>query len=217
MTIVASADLVPELQHWFYLFVVNSVVNKFEVPAPVDIDAIWMPNSSFIEMLFNENYSDDKYFYLYDIEESLGSWPELTRQRLCIYPGAATYYALSETAGEGDNIFMLQSADLILLDALLAYRTDGTAVTIADIDATASLIFDSTSLILYANFNSLPTELSKLIYLYLDLKLRSRYDNYNNLNTVSTSEPLETMYELLLIDEYFQSMSARNVDVSLQC
>ena len=217
MTIVASADLVPELQHWFYLFVVNSIVNKFEVPAPVDVDDIWMPNKSFIEMLFNENYSDSEYFYLYEAQESQGSWPITVRVRLNIYPGAGTYYELSETAGEGNNIFMLQDADLTLLDALLAYRTDGTAVTIADIDSTAALMFDSTSLILYANFNSLPTELSKLIYLYLDLKLRSRYDNYNNLNTVSTSEPLETMYELLLIDEYFQFMSARNVDVSLQC
>jgi len=217
MTTVASADLVPELQHWFYLFVVNSVVNKFEVPAPVDVDDIWMPNKSFIEMLFNENYSDSEYFYLYEDQESQGSWPTTVRVRLNIYPGAGTYYELSETAGEGNNIFMLQDADLTLLDALLAYRTDGTAVTIADIDSTAALMFNSTSLILYANFNSLPTELSKLIYLYLDLKLRSRYDNYNNLNTVSTSEPLETMYELLLIDEYFQFMSARNVDVSLQC
>ena len=217
MTIVASADLVPELQHWFYLFVVNSIVNKFEVPAPVDVDAIWMPNKSFIEMLFNENYSDSEYFYLYEAQESQGSWPTTVRVRLNIYPGAGTYYELSETAGEGNNIFMLQDADLTLLDSLLAYRNDGTAVTIADIDSTAALMFDSTSLILYANFNSLPTELSKLIYLYLDLKLRSRYDNYNNLNTVSTSEPLETMYELLLIDEYFQFMSARNVDVSLQC
>jgi len=217
MTIVASAALVPELQHWFYEFVVHSLVNKFEVPAPVDIPTMWMPEKSFIEMLFNEDYSDNEYFYLYDSQESQGSWSSSVRTRLNLYPGAGTYYELSETAGEGNNIFLLQDADLILLDALLAYRTDGTAATIVDIDATSTLMFDSTSLILYANYDSLPTELSQLIYLYLDLKLRGRYTNYNNLNTVSTSEPLETMYELLLIDEYFKFMSAMNVDVSLQC
>lgn len=214
MTIVASPTLVPELQAWFYDFVVNSEVNKFEVPAPVDIEDVYLPQKSFIEMLFNENYSYTEYSYLYNDETRLECWPTLVRQRLCIYPGAAKYMVLADPGETGDNIFGLESADLTLLDALLGYRTDGTSVTI--VDTTATIAFDSTTLVLYAHYESLPTPLSKLIYLYLDLKLYGRYENYNDLNVISTVKVLDTMYELLLIDDYFAFISALNVDVTFK-
>jgi hypothetical protein len=219
MTTVTSADLVPELQHWFYQFVVNSIVNRYGVPAPADVDSNcvdYQTQDSFIELLFNENYDGTVYHYLYTADTSKSNWTYSVMTRLNLYPGAATYYRLAQN-DSGQNVFNLQSSDLTMLDALLAYRTDGTSVSIVTIDATSTLSFDSTALVLYANYDSIPTELSKLIYLYLDLKLYGRYSNYNNLNTVSTSEPLETMYELLLIDEYFKFMSARDIDVSLQC
>ena len=216
MTTVASPTLVPELQAWFYDFVVNSEVNKYEVPAPVDIEDIYLPQKSFVEMLFNENYSYSEYNYLYNDETRLDCWPALVRQRLCIYPGAAKYEVLADTGETGDNIFGLESADLTLLDALLGYRTDSTAVTIVEIDATSTLTFDSTALILYANYDSLPTPLSKLIYLYLDLKLYGRYENYNNLIVISTVKVLDTMYEVLLIDEYFAFICARSIDVTFK-
>jgi hypothetical protein len=214
MTIVASPTLVPELQAWFYDFVVNSDVNKYEVPAPVDVDDIYLPQRSFIEMLFNEDYSYNQYNYLYNDETRLECWPALVRQRLCIYPGSAKYEVLADIGKPGDNIFGLESADLTLLDALLGYRTDGTAVTI--VDTTATIAFDATTFVLYANYDNLPTPLSKLIYLYLDLKLYGRYENYNNLIVVSTVKVLDTMYELLLIDEYFAYISARAIDVTFK-
>ena len=219
MTTVASADLVPELQHWFYEFVVNSSVNRYGVPAPADVDSDcvdYQTQDSFIELLFNENFDGTVYHYLYNSDTTKGNWTYSVAPRLNLYPAAATYYRISRS-DSGQNIFNLQSADLTMLDALLAYRTDGTSVSIVSIDSTSTLSFDSTALVLYVNYDSLPTELSKLIFLYLDLKLYGRYTNYNNLNTVSTSEPLETMYELLIIDEYFDFMSARDIDVSLQC
>jgi len=167
MTIVTSADLVPELQHWFYIFVVNSIVNRYGVPAPADVDSNcvnYLTQDSFIELLFNENYDGTVYHYLYTADTSKTNWTYGVMTRLNLYPGAATYYRLSQS-DSGQNVFNLQSSDLTMLDALLAYRTDGTAVSIFTIDSTSSLTFDSTSLVLYANYNSLPTELSKLIYL----------------------------------------------------
>ena len=214
-TAFTSYSLVPELQHWFHDFVVNSVVNRYKIPAPVDIDTVYLPQKSFVEMLFNENYSYDEYRYLYTEETRTQCWPTLVRMRLCIYAGASKYMLLSETPGQGDNIFGLESADLTLLDALLAYRTDGTGVTI--VDSTATIAFDSTSLVLTASFNNLPTPLSKLIYLYLELKLYGRYQNYNNLNVISTDKVLDCMFELVLIDEYFKFMTAMDVNLALQC
>lgn len=212
---LANTTLVPELQYWFNRFVTNSIVNKNEVPLPVAVDQIFLPERSFIELLFNENYSYDSYEYRYKNETRTQYWPELTRNRLTIYPGSAKYLVLDETGG---NPFQLQPHDFILLDALLAYRQDSTALTIVD-STSVEFVSDATAnvYILKVNYSNLNTTLSKLIYLYLDLKIYSNYQNYNNLQLVSTGTLLETCFEFLLIDEYFAFMSARDVDIELVC
>lgn len=213
--VLASTILVPELQYWFNNFVTFSKVNKNEVPAPVPVDEIFLPKKSFIEMLFNDNYSYDEYIALYSEETSKSCWPQSTAARLCIYPSSAKYMLLDD---QGNNFFNLQSDDLILLDALLAYREDSTSVTIID-STSVSIVTDATAniTILYANFNILQTTLSKLIFLYLDLKIYGNYQNYDNLLLVTTGTLLETMFEALLIDEYFAYMTDREVDVRLSC
>lgn len=204
---VASAKVVPELQHWFYEFVINSTVNKYVVPAPVDIGTYWMPVGSFVEMLFNVDYSETTYEYRYKGGVSNAGWPEVVRTRAMIYGAAADYLQLDPT---GDNVFVLQQDDFTLLDTLLAYRQDSTSVTI--IDSTSTTVFDSTSNVLTVNYDSLSTNLSKLIYLYLKLKIYGDYSRYNNLTVISgTTLILENMFELVLIDEYFNTVSNRYV------
>lgn len=212
---LANTTLVPELQTWFNRFVINSVVNKHEVPAPVSIDQIFLPQNSFIELLFNENYPYDSYKYLYQNETRLQCWPELTRNRLTIYPASAKYLVLSDT---GTNSFELKAHDFILLDALLAYRQDSTSLTIVD-STSVELISDATAniYILHANYTNLNTTLSKLIFLYLDLKIYGNYENYNNLTLVSSGTLLETCFEFLLIDEYFKFMTERESDIKFVC
>lgn len=205
---VVSVKLVPELQHWFYEFVINSSLNKFVVPAPVDIDTIWLSTGSVVELLFNENYSENFYKYKYSGGMSNANWPSLVRSRMMVFGAAANYLQLNDA---GDNIFLLDQGDLTLLDSLLAYRQDSTGVTI--IDSTASVaVFDSTSGILTVNYNSLSTNLSQLIYLYLKLKIYGDVSRYNNITVVSgTVLVLENMFELVLIDEYFKTTSNQYV------
>lgn len=213
-TEVVSAKVVPELQKWFYDFVVDSVVNKYVVPAPVDINDSWMPQKSFIEMLFNKNYPYDSYEYRYSDGASNSGWPEVVRTRIMIYGGAARYYQLDAA---GTNVFLLQADDFTLLDTLLAYRQDSTGVTIVDSTATTTATFDSTSGILIVNYNALSTRLSKLVCLYLKLKIYGDISLYNNLNVVSRDDTnpsyivLENMFELFLLDEYFKTVSNRYV------
>lgn len=204
---IASARLVPELAHWFYEFVVNSAVNAYEIPAPVDIPAVYQPQNSFIELLFNENYNGTTYEYLYIENPSWGCVPIIAVDRLNIYPGAGKYMKLN-TAGQ--NIFNLQDDDFTLLNALLQYRQDSTSVTLIDTTAIATFSFDSSAsiYILRADYHSLRTNLSKLIYLYLDLKIRSNTSRYNNTNLVCQTL-LEGCYEALVLDEMFKFISAR--------
>jgi hypothetical protein len=204
---VASAKVIPELQHWFNEFVINSTVNKYAVPAPVDIGVQWMPVGSFIEMLFNVDYNEITYEYRFKGGVSNAGWPEVVRTRAMIYGGAADYLQLDPS---GDNVFLLQQDDFTLLDTLLAYRQDSTGVTI--IDSTSTNVFNPITGVLTANYGSLSTNLSKLIYLYLKLKIYGDYSKYNNLTVISgTTSVLENMFELVLIDEYFNTVSNRYV------
>lgn len=200
---LASVILCPELQHWFNQFVVNSVVNKNFIPFPVDIAQLYLGQNSFIELLFNDNYSKHSYEYRYKQETNSLCIPRQVLMRIMLYPSAAKYLVLDPT---GNNVFNLQQDDFTLLDALLKYR-DETSVTI--IDTTGTAVFDATSSTLYAHYDSLSTNLSKMIYLYLDLKINGNFQRYNNLTLISNSTLLDSCYEAYLIEQYYNFMSQR--------
>jgi hypothetical protein len=205
--IVASAILVPELQHFFREFVIGSAVNKYKIPAPVDIPLLQLEpknRGSFVELLFNDDYTYNYYRYLYKPNPSWGCIPQVALNRLQIYPGAGKYMKLDAT--DGTNTFCLKQHDLTMLNALLTYRQDSTAVTI--VDATNVLTFDSSTNILTVDYNFLNTNLSKLIYLFLDLKIRNNIDKYNNVTLVCDTV-LEACYEAYVLDQYFKFVSAR--------
>lgn len=211
---LASTALVPEFQYYFYKFIITSIINRYEVPAPVPVDEIFLPSGTVVELLCNDEYSSDSYTYLYKNEDRKHCWPTITRQRLMIYP-SSRYYIPDDT---GDNIFNLESDDFILLDALLIYRNDSTALTMIDSTSTQLFVDVTTNVaILYASFEFLNTPLSQLIYLYLDLHIYDNYANYNNLNIVTTGTLLETCFELKLIDDYFAFMTDREVTFDIDC
>lgn len=210
-TVLTSYSLVAELQHWFNHFVINSKVNKYRVPPPVDIPEIYLGENSFIDMLFNNSYNNDSYEYKYSTELDYFSIPRVAATRLQVYPGSSQYLKLDSG---GSNIFDLQEDDFATLDALLAYRNDSTSLTIID---SISVSFDSTAIILYATLDNLSTELSKMIYLYLTLKLYDRFEGYNTEVLISTGGLLQTCYESYLIDQYFCFMTEHQPGLLYEC
>ena len=217
-TVLTSYSLIPELQHWFNNFVVNSAVNKDLIPPPVDIAEIYMPSNSFIEMLFNDSYSETSYEYRYLQETNVGCIPRATWDRLKIYPASSQYLTLD---ADGNNVFNLQADDFALLDALLAFRngaSDSTSLILID-STGVSFVSDATAgiYILYGSYDALSTELSKLIYLYLRLQTLDDFSLYNNESLVSTGGLIESCYEAYLIDRYFAFMTAREPDLIYDC
>jgi len=221
---LANTSLVPEFQHYFHDFVLSSTINKNQVPIPVDVDPRFLTDGSVVELLFQETFPYDTYTYLYENETALLCWPTLTRERLMIYPSSE--YLLPGTVG--DNVFNLLADDLAMLDVLVYYRHDSTSVIL--IDTTSNIIVDATTnisisidtttgiVIVEGNVNNLSTPLSKLIFLYLDLKINGNYSSYANMTTiVSDCSMLATAFELLLLDEYFEFVSANNTDFSIDC
>jgi len=177
-------------------------------------------------MLFDDNYCLDYYEYLYSDKEDRLAWPWVVRQRLLVYPRSARYVTIDPTNGE--NLFLLQQDDFTMLDALLAFRvdtcdstaSDSTSVVLID-DATAavSVVYDSTSGIttITASLATLNTELSQLIFVYLDLCLNDNTSNYDSVVPISTEHALQTIYELYVLDKYFEVVSARLTDVAPYC
>jgi hypothetical protein len=223
-----STIVVPELQIWSNRFIVNSAVNKSEVPYPPETPEVCFPPGSFITMLFNEDYDLDYYKYLYASKRDRLAWPYVIKHRLLVYPLSGQYYVIPMpgAADSGSNIFQLGQDDFTMLDALLAYRMDSTSVDM--IDSTANVfINDSTAgiTILYADFNSLSTELSKLIYVYLDLKINYSVRYYNTATPISTTnplayrtiDPLTTIYELFVLDKCFEFLAANSIDPAFSC
>jgi hypothetical protein len=223
-TVLTSYTVVPELQHWYHEFLIEkSIVGRSRIPAPTDIDILYMPDNSYIEMLFNNNYCEDTYEYRYLQETNSFCIPRVVFDRMQIYPGSSQYVNLESL---GDNIFALTSDDFTLLDALLEYRRltcDSTADLVCGVDATESfslVVIDSTNVsftcdttsgicVLEASLGSLSTNLSQLIYLYLDLKVNGNFDRYNNEELISNCELVESCYESYLIDQYYKCMSSR--------
>jgi len=221
-----STIVVPELQLWSHRFVLTSEVNKYEVPYPPETPTHCYPQGSFISMLFDNNFPYDYYEYLYALKEDRLSWPWIVRQRLMVYPRSAKYEVINTTTGE--NLFLLQQDDFTMLDALLAFRidtndstaTDSTSlVLIDDSSAAVSIIYDSTSGIttITASLETLNTELSQLIFVYLDLCLNNNTSNYDSIVPISTEHALQTIYELYVLDKYFEVVSARPTDVAPYC
>jgi len=203
MTVV-SAKLSPGLQYWVNQVFVNSTLNKYQIPIPPTMDATYVPNNSVVELMFNESYPYASYRYLYREVTDRYGWPRPVKERLMIYSTSAQYYKC-----DGDpvdctiNLFSLQADDLTMLDALLLYRTDSTAVTL--VDSTSTVIIGTR---VEVNYEGLSTGLSKLIYLYLALKINRVITRYDNTTLLSTSTNILAMcFEAFLIDEIFKFVS----------
>lgn len=196
--ILSSTILIPELQYYSELFLKSLTLNKNNLKIPASFSSIYTTPTSFIQLLFDENWPRlyTSYKYLYTMVTSKSSWPQVFRDRTLIYPESAQYYILSpddQTSSTNINIFNLRSDDFLLLDKLLEYRLDSTSVVLTDIDSTA-----------------LTTNLSIMIYKYLDLKLNDRYQSYNNITLISDStRPLEVLYEAYLIENFFIFMTSK--------
>lgn len=212
---LSSTKLVPELQYWVNQTVVSSSLNKNSIPASIELNPILLPMSSFIELLFNDNSQQTSYQYIYFNDTSKASWPSAVTDRVMIYANSAQYYRIYDGTSPVDatsitNLFVLQQDDFTLLDGLLAYRMDSTGTSLIDSTSITSVTTTPTGTIIRVYYDGLSTNLSKLIYHYLNLKINGQYAAYDTTTLIAGSdELLESCYEAYVIEQMFQFMSDR--------
>lgn len=191
--VIDSTIVVPELEYWFYQFLLTARLNKYQVPYPSTFsNSVYLGKmNSFIRLLFDDEWPIDQndYNYWYLENKDKYSWPAIIRDRLCIYQ-SARYYELSDSTSEdSENIFLLKDDDFTMLDELVKYRTNQ-EVDIENIDSTA-----------------LTTVLSNLIYTYLDLQVNEKHNDFDEKEVISGNRLLETCYEIYVTEKIFQYIS----------
>jgi len=78
------------------------------------------------------------------------------------------------------------------------------------VDSTVVELIDTTAgIVLKVRYDILGTKLSKLIYLYLDLKIYNNYSHYDNNLIVSSGRLLESCYEVYVLDQIYKIISVR--------
>lgn len=198
---IQNTILVSDLQYYFYNFVKNSLLNKSEISYPVPLsDSYFTASHSFIRLLFDNDWPKTYtyYRYLYKENTARNTWPSEIQTRLLLYPSTGKYYIVTDSTSD-INIFSLASDDITLLDKLLDYRTS---------DSTSSIVITD------INYGSLTTNLSKMIYLFLDLKLNQSVTLYDDSSLLSNPlSVLESCYEAYLIETMFDYIAITEVDI----
>jgi len=219
MTIVSSAIVVGELQNYYTKFLTTGTLNKSQFPQSIRICESFLNKNSFIKLLFSDSWNPyhTSYRYMFRNDSNILGWPSIVRDRVMVYPTAAKYYVSDDdsTAVCNINAFGILKNDLVLLDALLKYRlTDATSLIVIDSTSVIDPVFtDSTSAdstaTLIVNYNKL-SELSKLIFIYLNLVVNQDVSYYNSESLISSSnDVLRSTYESYVLEKVFKFVADR--------
>ena len=193
----------PELNYYFYEYWKNYGEIKLEyvkVPEAYGPRGLYPSRVCFLELLFNNHYSESSFNY-YFRRESVTVCPKPVWQRLNTIGTVPTFFCtdstcdfVTDTTGNihvianhcssEENLFNIEEEEAILLYYLLQYR----------LGSTFDLTFPITTL---------TKPLSKLIYIYLDMMLHYNYEYFYTYPDViaSSNNILETMFELYVMNE----------------
>jgi hypothetical protein len=194
-----SKKVSAQLLYSFSKFLEREILQIYEVNRVDGISTSELDLTCFVEVLFCEAITDSTssepyeypgFRYKFRTIDDPYLWDGFTRRRSRVYNSTTRYYKCDKDKKSIVNIFRLKSDDLLLIRKLLEYKQTGST----DISG-----------IIYGN---LTTNLSKLIYLYLDLKVNNDYSLYNNNILISDATSiLESMFEYYLIQEMFRQVS----------
>lgn len=184
-----SYRYVPELDFYFRNYWSSRgeiTIDNIDIPI-IDLENQELPTGSFLQLLFSQTFDSTSYTYLF-VETEISDLSKSLKERLKVSGSTIEAY-ISTDSTEEENIFSLETDDFTLLSKLLNYRLGKTP---------------SLSNIVYDDLN---TNLSKLIYTYLDLVLNQSYSVLNDNSVISTEgNTLENLFELYVTNESYKVM-----------
>ena len=131
-----SPRLVPDFQYYCNTFILQTELNKNLIPFSTPIDRYYLDeDKSFIRLLFDDDWPSMLTYYRYLFRKlDISACPNEIRVRLMLYPATAEYFVCDSDDPTmcNFNLFNLKNDDLMMLDYLLQYRLDSTAVITVD-------------------------------------------------------------------------------------
>lgn len=189
-------NYLPQLDIAFYNYWRDcGEITVADIPTPVIyVDNLDQPANIF-NMLFDNNYSYPDYSYMFQ-KISVTNLPQNIVSRVMVKGSMVTCYrvCVNELGDELKNVLNITGTDVVLLDHLLSYRYTGTA----DISG--------------IEFEELDTELSELIYIYLDVYVNKNFKRIPDLNGVEeTNKTLTELYRFYVINECHKLLKISDV------
>ena len=184
-----SYRYIPEIDFYFESYWSSRgeiTIDNINIPI-IDLENQKLSTGSFLQLLFSQTFDSTSYTYLF-IETEISDLSKSLKERLKTSGSTIEVFMSTDSTSE-ENVFSLESDDLVLLSKLLEYRR-GKSPNISGI-----------------NYNNLNTNLSKLIYIYLDLMLNQNYSALNDNSIISSEDnTLESLFELYVINESYKIM-----------
>lgn len=230
-TLIGSDKLifVPELSLWAINITDLSPVSQKYMDKPVPITDEWKPTGSILDLLFNYTFQNASYNIFYRSTDKFKITDKNINKRRSVYAGKLDLVAYDSTADidiliTTDSTSIGQSIEIIpdveldpaftatqnhpLLDCNVTLARNVFQITYGEKDLLDLLLdFKNGIEIDLSNivYDSLPSELSKLIYIYLNFELTNDYSLYDN-NTPLTNQDrlLSWMYEKWLINHIYR-------------
>lgn len=180
---------VPELDNAFSEYwTTNGEIVIHNMPMPELEKDILINTNSFIHLLFSNSFDGTGYTYLF-IEKEITYFSKPIRERIGSSGSLIKLYLSTDDTDLGFNIYELTTEELSMIDYLFYYRTDGTS--------NFSII----------NYDGLESNLSKLIYIYLDFMINEDFSKINNNTLISDSDNiLHTFFEIYIMNEAHRLM-----------
>ena len=228
--IVEPFIFVPEINYWATNVIENSSVEVDYMKKPVKVsETDWKLDGSVLDLLFNYTYNSDKYGIYYRKVSKEKITDKQVSNRISIYAGRLDiYHSDSTTALEagvvaGDTttfgmsveiipdttITLVQAQDnALLLDTNVLDSKNIFNITFGENDM-LSLLYDfkvgNTIVLNSIVYNDLPSDLSKLIYIFLNYELNNDTTLYETGTSLSTEDRLITwLFEQWLVNHFFR-------------
>ncbi|MCK5019530.1 MAG: hypothetical protein KAS32_20895 [Candidatus Peribacteraceae bacterium] len=184
---------VPELDNAFSEYWTNNgEIVIHNMPMPELEDSVPINTNSFIHLLFSNSFSALEYTYLFE-EQAKTYFSKPIRERLGFSSSLIKAYTSTDDSG-GINLYNLTTEELNMVDNLFYYRTDGTSNFSA------------------VDYTGLESDLSKLIYIYLDFMVNEDFSRLNDSSLISSSDNiLHTFFEIYVTNEAHKLM--KNWDI----
>lgn len=191
---------IPELNYWANQILLESTITDVFFKLPPALSKLkWKSTNSILSLLFDQFFSADEYI-IHFRQINFNSFDDsVLTSRISLYYSITNTYIVDTDIYSSkfkkelstENVFNIDSEEENLLDKLFKFKTDSTSAV-------------NISAITYGNLNS---NLSKLIYIYLNYELNndfSLYDTESTPFTTSDSNILHILYEKWLIDFFYK-------------